>query len=159
MGEIIDWTIGDRNMKIRFENENDFIVYGYAVETILSSCEKDVGQLWERYREDLLSIPESKSCLYGVMWYTKEHKYFYLLGIKSEKQPKSDMTAVTIPAANFAIATVPDNMDTIDAWTQYFEKELPHLGYLPDAEHGRYFEFYHSNEKCELWTPVKKQVY
>jgi len=82
---------------------------------------------------------------------------FYLLGIKNEKPPKREMTAVTIPAANFAIATVPNNMDTIEAWTQYFEKELPLLGYIPDAEHGRYFEFYNANEKCELWTPVKKQ--
>ena len=144
-------------MEIRFENESGFIVHGYAVETILSSCEKDVGQLWEKHKEDLLAIPESKSCLYGVMWYTETHKYFYFLGIKNEKPPKSDMTAVTIPAANFSIATVPDDMDTIEAWTQYFEKELPLLGYIPDAEHGRYFEFYNPKEECELWTPVKKQ--
>ena len=144
-------------MEIRFENESGFIVHGYAVETILSSCEKDVGQLWEKHKEDLLAIPESKSCLYGVMWYTETHKYFYLLGIKNEKPPKSDMTAVTIPAANFSIATVPDDMDTIEAWTQYFEKELPLLGYIPDVEHERYFEFYNPKEECELWTPVKKQ--
>jgi len=149
--------VGGKNMEIRFENESGFIVHGYAVETILSSCEKDVGQLWEKHKEDLLAIPESKSCLYGVMWYTETHKYFYLLGIKNEKPPKSDMTAVTIPAANFSIATVPDDMDTIEAWTQYFEKELPLLGYIPDAEHGRCFEFYNPKEECELWTPIKKQ--
>ena len=144
-------------MEIRFENTDDFIVHGYAVETILSSCDNDVGQLWEKHKEDLLAIPESKSCLYGVMWYTEHHKYFYLLGIQSEKPLKSDMISVEIPTANFAIATVPDNMDTIEAWTQYFEKELPLLGYIPDAEHGRYFEFYNPQEECELWTPVKKQ--
>ncbi|MDR3090760.1 MAG: GyrI-like domain-containing protein [Clostridiales bacterium] len=115
-------------MEIRFENKADFIVRGYAVETILSSSEKDVGQLWEKHKEDLLAIPESKSSLYGVMWYTENHKYFYLLGIKNEKPPKSDMTAVTIQAANFAIATVP----------------------------GKYFEFYNAEGACELWTPVTK---
>ena len=143
-------------MKIRFENRNGFTVHGYAVETELSSCDKDVGQLWERHKENLLSIPESKSCLYGVMWYTENHRYYYHLGIQCDKPPKSDMTAVMIPAACFAIADVPKNMDTIEAWTQYFEKELPLLGHTPDAEHGKYFEFYNSNNKCELWTPVKK---
>jgi len=143
-------------MEIQIKQQNDFIVHGYAVETILSSCEKDVGQLWEKYKEDLLSIHESKSCLYGVMWYTENHKYFYLLGLKSEKMPKSDMTAVVIPAADFAVATVPSDMDTVEAWTQYFEKELPVLGYEPDAGHGRYFEFYDENGNCELWTPVIK---
>ena len=46
-------------MKIRFESRTGFIVHGYAVETILSSCENDVGQLWEKYEESLLCIPES----------------------------------------------------------------------------------------------------
>ena len=144
-------------MKIRFEKLNDFTVHGYAIETVLSSCEKDVGQLWEQYKEGILSIPESKSCLYGVMWYTENHMYFYLLGMRSEKPPKSDMMMVAIPAAHFAVATVPRDMDTVEAWTQYFEKELPALRYEPDAEHGKYFEFYDENGNCELWTPVKKQ--
>ena len=142
-------------MKIRFTEENDFSVHGYAIETILSSCEKDVGQLWEKHKEDLLAFPISKSCLYGVMWYTKNHKYFYLLGVKSEISPKSDMMTVTIPAANFAIASVPENMDTVEAWTQYFEKELPALMREPDAVHGKYFEFYDEDGNCELWTPIK----
>lgn len=145
-------------MQIRFENSDSFNVCGYAVETILSSSGNDVGELWEKHKDTLLALPDSKSCLYGVMWYTENHKYFYLLGIKSEKPPKSDMISVTIPAANFAIATAPNPKDTIEAWTQYFETELPRLGYLPDAEHGRYFEFYNSNEECELWTPVNKQA-
>lgn len=145
-------------MDIRFENKDEFIVHGYAVETILSSCDNDVGQLWEKHKDTLLSIPESKSCLYGVMWYTEGHKYYYLLGINSNKPSRNDMTAVNIPTAYFAVATVPDNMDTVEAWTQYFEKELPSLNYIPDAEHGKYFEFYNANGACELWTPVKKQV-
>jgi AraC family transcriptional regulator len=143
-------------MEIRFENRDGFVVYGYAVETVLSSCENDVGELWEKHKKNLLCIPESKSCLYGVMWYTENHRYYYHLGIQSEKQPKSDMAAVTIPLAFFAVATVPENMNTMEAWTKYFEKELPLLGYIPDAEHGKYFEFYNTNEECELWTPVIK---
>ena len=145
-------------MKIRFESRTGFIVHGYAVETILSSCENDVGQLWEKYKESLLCIPESESCLYGVMWYSENHRYYYHLGILSDIPHKSDMTAVIIPAADFAIADVPKSMDTIEAWTQFFEKELPLLGYIPDAEHGRYFEFYGASGECELWTPVIKMA-
>lgn len=144
-------------MKIRIENTDGFTVHGYAVETLLNSAEKDVGELWEKYKSYLLSVPESQSCLYGVMWYTENHRYFYLLGIKSEQPPKSDMVTIPIPAADYSIAAVPDNMNEIEAWTQYFDTELPRLGYLPDAELNIYYEFYNSNEKCELWTPVNKQ--
>ena len=143
-------------MKIQFLTQADFFVHGYAVETVLSSCEKDVGQLWEKHKEDLLAIPAGKSCLYGVMWYTEDHKYYYLLGIKSETPPQSDMITVMIPAADFAVATVPSHMSSVEAWTQYFEKELPALLYVPDAEHGKYFELYDEDENCELWTPVRK---
>ena len=38
-----------------------------TVETISSSYEKDVGGLWEKHKENLLSVSENKSCLYGVM--------------------------------------------------------------------------------------------
>lgn len=145
-------------MKIRFENKNDFVVQGYAVETILSSCENDVGQLWAQHKDSLLAISESQLCLFGVMWYTHDHKYFYLLGIQAGKPLNSNMISIEIPAAHFAVATVPKNMTEIEAWTQYFEKELPSLGYIPDAEHGRYFEFYNADGACELWTPVKKQI-
>ena len=143
-------------MEIRFENKDDFIVHGYAIETILSSAEKDVGQLWAQHKDALLAISESQLCLYGIMWYMQDHKYFYLLGIQSEKPLKSDMISVEIPTADFAVATVPNNMTEIEAWTQYFEKELPSLGYIPDTEHGKYFEFYSADGACELWTPVKK---
>ena len=65
------------------------------------------------------------------------------------------MTKATIPAANFSVATIPADMSTVEAWTQYFEKELSTLKYEPDAEHGKYFEFYNERGNCELWTPVK----
>ena len=145
-------------MEIRFENRKEFSVCGYAVETELSSSEGDVGLLWENHEKILQSIPASESCLYGVMWYTEGHRYCYHLGICSETPPLDDMTAVTIPSACFAIATVPDNMTIVEAWTEYFETELPFLGYMPDSEHGRYFEFHAADGTCELWTPVKKQM-
>lgn len=144
-------------MDIRFEHRNKFIVYGYSVETELSSCDTDIGQLSEKYEDTLLNIPEGKSCLYGVMWYTEGHKYYYLMGIEgSDKTILDDgSTHIDIPSAYFAVATVPHNLTIIEAWTDYFEKELPALGYIPDAEHGIYFEFHNSDGICELWTPVK----
>ena len=141
-------------MEIQFIRQKDFTVYGYAVETELSSCEKDVGQLWEKHKDDLLALPVSKSCLYGVMWYTENHKYSYLLGIKCETTPKSDMLAVMIPAAEFAVASIPGNTNTVEAWTQYFEIELPALNYEPDAVHGKYYELFDAEGTCELWTPI-----
>lgn len=145
-------------MNIRFEERDAFFVSGYAVETEASSNDKELSLLWNEYKDKLISIPESKSCLYGVMWYTENHKYFYLLGIEThEKKPLGDgATFVEIPAAYFGVATVPDNMTEVEAWTDYFEKELPALGFVPDAEHGRYFEFYNKDGACELWTPVVK---
>ena len=145
-------------MKIRFKNRAEFFVYGFAVETELSSSQDDVGSLWENYEKILLNIPASESCLYGVMWYTEGHKYYYHLGICSETPLLDGMSAVVIPSAYFAIATVPDNMTIVEAWTEYFETELPSLGYTPDSEHGRYFEFHGADGKCGLWTPVKKQI-
>lgn len=145
-------------MEVRIEKKSDFVVHGYAVETILSSSEHDVGQLWAEYKDVLLAMSERHLSLYGVMWYTQDHKYFYLLGIKNDMPSKRDMISVEIPAADFAIATVPSNMTEIEAWTQYFDNELPALGYSPDAEHGKYFKLHNANGVCELWTPVKKQV-
>ena len=145
-------------MKIRFENRKEFSVCGYAVETELSSSENDVDLLWKNHEKILLGIPASKSHLYGVMWYTEGHRYYYHLGICGETPLLDDMTAVTIPSAHFAIAIVPDNMTIVEAWTEYFETELPSLGYIPDSEHGKYFEFHGVDEKCELWTPVKEQI-
>lgn len=85
-----------------------FNIIGYAVETVLSSNDNDVGLLWGKYKNSLLSLPESKSCLYGVLWYTKNHNYYYLLGIHigNEDTKLSNTTVVEIPAAYFAIATV-----------------------------------------------------
>ena len=145
-------------LKVRFENRKKFYVYGYAVETELNSSENDVGLLWENHRRILQSIPTSQSCLYGVMWYTEGHRYYYHLGICSKTPLMEDMTAVMIPSACFAIATVPNDMTIVEAWTEYFENELPSLGYIPDSEHGKYFEFHDADGKCELWTPVKEYI-
>ncbi len=143
-------------MDIRFVNREAFVVAGYAVETNHTSNDKDLGELWHTYRTHLLADPESRSCLYGVLWYTENHGYYYLLGIEQRNNKLTDeqTMSVEIPAAQFAVAVVPGGMTAGEAWTEYFEIELPALGVRPDAAHGRYFEFYNQDGVCELWTPV-----
>jgi len=157
-------------MKIRFEKRNSFKVLGFAVETNLDSAIEDVGYLWENYEKKLLDLANGESPLYGIMWYTEDHNYFYLLGIEdndnfisdiidninvSDENSKNEVFSVDIPSACFGVATIPEEMDGIEAWTQYFEVELPKLSYLPVDEHGKYFESYFDGV-CEFWTPVKK---
>jgi len=143
-------------MKIRFENRDKFSVCGYVKETDLENAPREVGQLWDKYENELRKIPDSKSCLYGVMWYTDEthQRYCYLLGIETDKI-QGDMVCVEIPAGYFAVATEPEEMTENEAWTEFFFKEIPSRGFMPDEQHGIYFEFYNEKGDCELWTPVK----
>ncbi|MDL2247074.1 effector binding domain-containing protein [Methanobrevibacter sp. OttesenSCG-928-K11] len=143
-------------MKIDFKNRDSFKLCGYSVETNLDSALEDIGDLCEKYEEKLLKLTDSN--LYGVMWYSEGHNYVYAVAIEYEDNfNKENMEFIEIPSAYFAIATVPENMSVIEAWTVYFEKSLPELGYLPDYEHGLFFESYDNNGTCELWTPVKKE--
>jgi predicted transcriptional regulator YdeE len=143
-------------MEIRFENRDKFKVCGYVTETNSENSEHDGGQLWINHENELREIPESKSCLYGVIWYTDEthERYCYLLGIETDKF-QGNMVCVEVPTGHFAVAAVPKGMTEVEAWTEFFFKEIPARGYAPDESHGIYFEFYDKNGNCELWTPVK----
>jgi predicted transcriptional regulator YdeE len=141
-------------MDIRTTHADSFRVCGYAVETQLDANNKDLGMLFEKYRDILLAHPESRQTLYGVFEYTTGHRYSYLLGIKCNVPPKEDMVFTDIPAAHFAVASVPDGITEVEAWTHFFEFGLPGLGYAPDAQHGKHFEYYGTGGKRELWTPI-----
>ena len=143
-------------MKVRFENRDKFKVCGYVTETNRENDAHDVEQLWTKHENELRKIPESKSCLYGVIWYTDDaHQQFcYLLGVEADI-PHDDMVCVEIPTGHFAVATVPEKMAGTEAWTEFFFKEIPEKGFMPDESHGFYFEFYYENGNYELWTPVK----
>ena len=143
-------------MEIRFENRDKFKVYGYLIESDEENFERDVEPLWKKHENELRQIPESKSCLYGVTWYTDEthQRYYYLVGIETSK-PQSDMVCVEIPAGHFVIATIPKGMTRLEAWWKYFE-DVPSRGYAPDEKHGIYFEFFDKNRNFEIWAPVKQ---
>ncbi len=146
----------EHKLKIRFENREHFKVYGYAAETSLDTNDQDLTRLWQ-HKNDLLSLQNDSPSLYGVMWYTEQHRFFYLLGfpVTEYLQFLEGMVFAEIPAARFAVAAVPEGMSAVTAWTEFFEKELPAHKFTPDTEHGKYFEYYTPNGSLELWTPVK----
>ena len=142
-------------MDVRFEDRGAFLVSGFAAETSPTTNETDLRALWSEYKDKLTSMPESRNSLYGVLWYTENRSFFYLLGIESgEAALEGPSTRVEIPAARFAVAKVPAYKTASESWTVLFDKELPERGFAPDQEHGKYFEYYDENGDCELWTPV-----
>ena len=152
-------------INIRIIERKEFTVCGYVVETSLETCGKDLSELWDRLRSQKLSdvfksLGRCMGGLYGLMWYTENHRYCYLLGKESEnKEVELDLVCVKkIPEACYAVMTMPDNMPIVEAWTVFFERILPEAGYMPDSDHGLYFEYYpnEDNEICELWTPIKE---
>jgi len=143
-------------MDIRFENRSAFYVSGYSVETNESSHEKDIALLREKHEDKLRSISKNGFGLYFVTWLTESNNYIYLFGIeKHDKTPIDEAAAcVKIPAANFAVATVPGGMPVLEAWAELFETGLQSVGSAPNTEHGIYFEFFNEIGVCEIWVPV-----
>ncbi len=146
----------EHKLKIRFENREHFKVCGYSVETSLETNDLDLARLWQ-HKNDLLSLQDGNPSLYGVMWYKENHRYFYLLGfpVTEYLQFLEGIVFAEIPSARFAVAAVPEGMNAVAAWTEFFETELPAYKLKPDAEHGKYFEYYAPDGSLELWTPVK----
>ncbi|SET30516.1 AraC family transcriptional regulator [Natronincola peptidivorans] len=146
-------------------NRDELMICGYVVETSVDNCSTELGRLWDDYRnnksDELLEAKyRCKEGLYGLMWYTENHRYCYLLGreIKSTgvELPKSKAIK-KIPPARYAVYTVPNNMSVFDAWTVFFEEEIPKEGYEPNAEIGLYFEYYTDKDSnsCQLWAPIR----
>ncbi len=141
-------------MDVRFESRGAFTISGFATETSPATNNTDLRALWSEYKDKLAAMPEGRHGLYGVLWYTESQSFFYLLGIETAAALEGASTRVAIPAARFAVAKVPVHKTPSEAWTEFFDKELPERGFAPDAEHGKYFEYYDDNGDCELWTPV-----
>ncbi len=144
-------------MKLRFEKRNKFKVFGYSTETNLENSNDDLEELWSEHENELQNISEGNSRLYGVMCYTDEsHKnYSYLLGIELPLSKSKNIDYIEIPSSCFAVASVPKEMTAIEAWTEFFYKDIPENGYVVNEKHGIYFEFFDEDGNFELWTPVK----
>ena len=143
-----------------------FHVCGYAIETTASQNGEDLSKLYEDFFDSdkeslLLRLQSSKKGYYGLMWYTQGHeKYYYLLGIEvgGENEPPEDAMLKTITKTTYAITCYPHDKDTIEAWTEFFYRDIPKEGYAPDEQHNLYFEYYPKgvDEDYELWVPVVK---
>jgi len=150
-------------LNLRFESRSQFNICGYCVETSLETCEKDLSQLWhdfdvkKRYLFDLFGYRKD---FYGLMWKTQGSHYCYLIGVQvdSIEQAPEGACCKSIPAAYYAVASVPPSISAFEAWTQYYETILPDAGYTPNAGHGFDFEYYPNGGQgiYEMWTPVEK---
>ncbi len=166
----------DDGLNLKFEHRDGFHVCGYSVETCLDTCREDLSLLrrdFDAQKGVLFEALGFRDAVYGLMWYTQDHRYRYLIGVEAADAGKAPSGAqcVCIPAAEYAVATVPPSVSAFDAWTAFFEKALPAVGYTPDSNHGLYFEYYpcgmgsgadvsaaNMDHACELWTPVIRQV-
>jgi predicted transcriptional regulator YdeE len=153
-------------MKTRIEERDAFSICGYAVETNLEDNNNDISKLYEKFQNEgydsiLNQLTGCEVGYYGLEWYTEGHKsFFYLLGKSVGETAASPKEAIMkhIPAAKYIVAEIPADTNVFNAWTEFFYKVIPDLGYKVDEQHGYYFEYYKNgfSGDCDLWTPIKQ---
>jgi len=143
-----------------------FHICGYAVETTAAQNDKDISGLYKDFFNSgkdvaLLRLKGGKKGFFGLSWYTQGHeKYCYLLGIEVDKDntPPDGALLKTLDQTLYAAARYPHDKNIMDAWTEFFNTDIPAEGYAPDEQYNLYFEYYpedvHGN--YELWVPVIK---
>ena len=150
------------NIKIT-QIESNVIICGFSVETTLQKSAQDIGNLYNDFInngkiEILNKITKNKLEYYAVIWYTKLHeKYIYLLGQKlNEKIDNFDIKI--IKAGTYAFSKFPSKYDGIKAWTDFYNKEIPRIGYKPIEYNDIAFEYYPNglDGEYELWSLVEK---
>ena len=153
-------------MKTRIVERDAFSICGYAVETNLEDNNHDISKLYEKFQNKeydsiLKQLPGCEIGYYGLEWYTEGHKsFFYLLGksVGKATAPPDEAIIKHIPAAKYIVAEIQAETNIVDAWTEFFYKVIPDLGYEVDEQHGYYFEYYKNGTAgdCDLWTPIKR---
>jgi predicted transcriptional regulator YdeE len=148
-------------MPIQLIDREAFTISGYYIETSLETSVQDIARVEGQYEENLSrlnSLRQGKGH-YGLMWYTENHRYCYLLGVQSSDRPTEvdDLSVRIIPSASYAVLEVPKGKSIFTAWGEFFEADLPAAGLKPDYEHGLFFEYYPEDPTaaCQLWTPIK----
>ena len=145
-------------MNLRFEKRDTFYVHGFSVETGGATIEKDCVTLKEKHEGKLKSISD---CLYYLTWspngYESEDLVCHI-GVESTglTLTTEGATSVELPAARYAVATVPKGVSVITAWQEFYEKGIPSLNAEIDLNYGIHFESFDANGVCELWIPVKE---
>ena len=145
-------------MDVRFETRTAFYVSGYSMETSEASLEKDCAMLREKYENKLRSISDH---LYFIAWMTKEDVMIYHFGVEvpSQAPATEGASCIEVPAACFAVATVPEGAPILSIWYKFFElfeQDASILnGATIDLEFPFHFESFDENKICELHIPVK----
>ena len=146
-------------MDIGLEEKNAFYVSGYSMETSEETLEKDCALMRDKYEEKLRLISNH---LYFVAWMTKDNIMIYHFGVEAPNQSPvtEDATCVEVPAARFAVATVPKGEPVLATWHKFFEafqKNIPTLdGATIDLKYPVNFESFDENGVCQLWIPVEQ---
>ncbi len=149
-------------LEIHLAEREAFVVWGYSVETDLENNDKDIGELWAGYKSELESLSCNCPGLYGAMWYTDEtHKrYFYMLAVQIDNMielpENNSIQRLEIPKGLYAVASLPGNADLIEAWTEFYFRELPARKLETNHQHGIFFEWYPAKGGVELWNSVKQ---
>ena len=129
------------------------LVSGYLIETVATNEFYDTKSidLRSKYEEALRA---TATVLYGATWFINDENLYHLFGVEQEENAERD--SVSIPAGQFAVATVPKDMPLIQVWVEMFEENgLPASGYnYIEAE--KCFELFGEDGVREIWVPVVK---
>ena len=140
-------------MDMRIENRDAFCLCGYAMETSEETLEKDCATMRQQHEDKLRAISPN---LYFVAWMSENGKMIYQLSVETPGDTPAGMTRVEVPAAQFAVGTVPQGESVLGAWHKFFETVEPTLGVAIDVEYPFHFEYFDDNGVCEVWSPVVK---
>ena len=147
-------------------NRETFRICGYAVETTAEQNDEDISALFKDFFDTgkdtaLLRLNGGKKGYYGLSWYTQNHeKYCYLLGMEvgKENEPPQATLIKTLETTLFAVVRYTFDKDIKEAWNEFFYRDIPNMGYTPNAPYNLYFEYYPESVHgdYELWVPVIK---
>ena len=156
----------EAKMDVKLVKMEKRIIAGFSVETTLETNSKDIGELYNDFlnngkKELLQNISNNASEYYGVIWYTELHKkYVYLIGqkINDNNLDTKGFNTKIIPEGNYCCSKFPTKYDGIKAWTDFYNTEIPELGYKPVEQNDIAFEYYPNglDGEYELWSLVEK---
>jgi len=151
-------------MEVKLAQREKTIIGGFSVETTLENSGKEIGELYKEFTNGkmqlLNSFTENINEYYGVIWYTKFHeKYKYLLGQEIIIRSK-DFEIKGIPKGQYVYSKFSKGYNGIKAWTEFYEKGIPEIGYKPIEKKDVAFEYYPNglDGDYELWSLVEKNV-
>jgi predicted transcriptional regulator YdeE len=142
-------------VKLRLEKKAAFFVSGDSVVTSEEALEKDCAMLRNKYEDKLRTVSDH---LYFLSWANNEGAmvYHFCVATPNQEPATEGAVSVEVPAARFAIATVPEGANILASWHEFFDGGIPSLGVQIDMDYWYYCESFDKNGICELWIPVKE---